>query len=436
MPERAGDVVHRKVLVAACDGQDSKVLVERVQVAGYRAVVCTVPEQVLQAAASSRPDLILIEFPTDDLRRCHALEALGEDGRTKSIPVLVLRRNGDELADAAADQPGHDCMCWPVGSRELHSRMRAMLRIAYGDEPGTTTAERDGLTRVYNRAYFEERLDKEVERARRYGRVVSCVTFDVDSLGSINARFGHQVGDAVLRGLADILLSETRQPDIVTRYGGGEFAIILPETDASAAGVMSERIRATFGQRSPVPELPELVATLSSGVAAYPDHARDAATLIRMADSALYEAKQEGRNRTVIAFSDRNGTAWTQLDSGARILLVEGNDYSRNVASVVLRASGYEVIEAGDGATALFLARSTRPDLVIIDVNLNGMSGLEAARRLAHMEETRNIPIVALTAHDMPGDLEELVRAGCRGYITKPIDTNSLASQIQSYLQS
>jgi diguanylate cyclase (GGDEF)-like protein len=433
MPERTGDVVRRKVLIAACDGQDGRTLVDRVQGAGYKAVVCTVPDQVLQTAVSSRPDLIVIEFPCEDLRRCQTLEQLGDDGRTKPIPVLLLRRKGQLPSDGAAC--AFDSMCWPVGASEFGTRVRAMLRIAYGDEPGTTPADRDGLTHVYNRHFFEERLEKEVERARRYGRRVSCATFDVDSLASVNTRFGHEVGDEMLRGLADVLLSETRQSDIVTRYNGGQFAVILPETDARAAGVMSERLRVSFGQRSPVPDLPELVVTMSSGVAAYPDHARDATTLVRMADSALYQAKQDGRNRTVIAFSDRDGSRWSDADTGARILLVEGNDYSRNVASVVLRASGYEVIEASDGPTALYLAKSARPDLVIIDVNLEGMSGLEAAKRLVQMEETRCIPVVALTAHDMPSDLEALVRAGCRGYITKPIDTNSLAAQIQSYLQ-
>jgi diguanylate cyclase (GGDEF)-like protein len=433
MPERTGDVACRKVLVAACDGQDGRTLVDRVQGAGYKTVLCTAPDLVLQTAVSAHPDLIVIEFPTEDLRRCQTLEQLGEDGRTKPIPVLVLRRKGQLLDSAACGTL--DSMCWPVGASEFGTRVRAMLRVAYGEEPGTTPADRDGLTHVYNRRFFEERLDKEVERARRYGRRVSCATFDVDSLSSVNTRFGHEVGDETLRGVADVLLSETRQSDIVTRYGGGQFAVILPETDARAAGVMSERLRVSFGQRSPVPDFPELVATLSSGVATYPDHARDATTLVRMADSALYQAKQAGRNRTVVAFSDRDGARWGDADAGARILLVEGNDYSRNVASVVLRANGYEVIEASDGPTALFLAKSARPDLVIIDLSLDGMSGLEAAKRLVQMEETRSIPVVALTAHDMPSDLEALVRAGCRGYITKPIDTNSLAAQIQSYLQ-
>ncbi len=432
MPERTGDLVRRKVLVAACDGQDGRILVDRVQGAGYKAVVCTAPEQVLQTAVSAHPDLIVIEFPSEDLRRCQTLEQLGEDGRTKPIPVLLLRRKGQVAGTAEC---ALDSMCWPSGASEFGTRVRAMLRVAYGDEPGTTPADRDGLTHVYNRRFFEERLEKEVERARRYGRKVSCATFDVDSLGSVNTRFGHETGDELLRGLADVLLSETRQSDIVSRYGGGQFAVILPETDSRAAGVMSERLRVSFGQRSPVSDLPELVATMSSGVATYPDHARDATTLVRMADSALYQAKQAGRNRTVIAFSDREGSRWGEAESGARILLVEGNDYSRNVASVVLRANGYEVIEASDGPTALFLAKSARPDLVIIDVSLEGMSGLEAAKRLVQMEETRSIPVVALTARDLPSDLEALVRAGCRGYITKPIDTNSLAAQIQSYLQ-
>ena len=121
--------------------------------------------------------------------------------------------------------------------------------------------------------------------------------------------------------------------------------------------------------------------------------------------------------------------------SGPTILLVEDNDYNRSVASLVLRASGYEVLEADDGATALSLARSERPDLVIVDIQLTGSSGLDATRQLVEMVEMKDTPIVALTTRDMPTDLETLVKAGCRGYIVKPIDTNSLASQIQTYLK-
>ncbi len=80
------------------------------------------------------------------------------------------------------------------------------------------------------------------------------------------------------------------------------------------------------------------------------------------------------------------------------------------------------------------LAKTTHPDLVIIDLQLAGMNGLEATRRIIQMDEMKDVPVVALTPGDVPGNIEALARVGCRGYITKPIDTNMLASQIQLYL--
>ena len=323
-------------------------------------------------------------------------------------------------------------MTSPPGERDLLLKVKAMLRVAYAESIATTPRERDDLTKLYNRRYFDERLDKEIERARRYGRKLTCVMLDVDGLQKVNERHGHQAGDGVLRALGDILLSCTRCSDIIARYGGEEFALLLPETAGNDAGVLAERLRQAFAERG----LGELNATVSCGVATYPDHARDAATLVRMADSAVFRAKGDGGNRTVVAFSDEDDTARPEAASGPTILLVEDNDYNRSVASLVLRASGYEVLEAEDGATALSLAKSERPDIVIVDMQLNGSGGLDATRKLVGMDEMKDTPVVALTARDMPADLEALVKAGCRGYIVKPIDTNSLASQVQSYLKS
>jgi diguanylate cyclase (GGDEF)-like protein len=309
-----------------------------------------------------------------------------------------------------------------------------MLRVASDDSQLGGLSERDGLTKLYNRRYLDERIEKELERARRYARCLSCVMVDIDHFQRINAMHGYKAGDEILKALADILLAQSRLPDIVARFGSEEFVLILPETSGAEAAILSERLRTVFEDRIFTTGYENIRATVSCGVATYPDHASDVGTLLRMADSAVYQAKQEGRNRTAVAFANREGGMW---ESGppATILLVEDNDYSRTVASLVLRASGYEVIEASDGATAIDLARTAHPDLVIIDVNLHGMSGLEATRQLVEMEETKDIPVIALTTKDMPGDLEALVKAGCRGYITKPIDTNNLASQIESYLQ-
>ncbi|MBD3348174.1 MAG: response regulator, partial [Candidatus Eisenbacteria bacterium] len=176
-------------------------------------------------------------------------------------------------------------------------------------------------------------------------------------------------------------------------------------------------------------------ATMSCGVASYPDHARDAETLVRMANSAIFQAKSDGGNATFVAFSDSPDKAEAQDQAGPTILIVEDNDYSRSVASLVLRACGYDVVEAEDGDTASSLVRKLRPDLILVDIQLSQGDGLLATRELIGMDENRNVPIVALTARDVPVDLEELVKAGCRGYIVKPIDTNNLEVQIRSYLE-
>jgi diguanylate cyclase (GGDEF)-like protein len=400
-------------------------------------VVYTDVHDIVAVSAAELPDLIVLDLAGGSSSAEGAIAQLGARGGDRNIPVLVLAESTDALpASTYEANLKLDWMELPCEPSRLVARVKAMLRIAHVEGARGVAGNRDGLTRLYNRHQFDERLAKEIERARRYGREVSCILLDVDGLAEVNEKHGHRVGDELIRLLSDIMLSETRASDFIARFGGEEFALILPETPGSEAGLLSERIGRRVGNRAVRCGDAEITVTISCGVATYPDHARDAATLIRMADSAVYQAKGDGRDRTVIAFADvvddERGARGEQL----RILLVEDNEYNRSVASLVLRASGYDVIEACDGQTALSLARSVHPDLVLIDIQIGGMGGLEATRQLVQMDETRNIPVVALTAKDMPSDLEELVEAGCRGYIMKPIDTNSLASQVQAYLES
>jgi diguanylate cyclase (GGDEF)-like protein len=430
MAPRASQPTRKKILIWSGGDKPQARLADWLQAAGYETVVYPDVHDVVAVCAAEAPNLMVVSG-------CESasglLESLDGNPRTNRTPVLLLYDGCDPPPSADTANGWHvDWMAGPPEERGFLLKVKAMLRVAYAESIATTPRERDSLTKLYNRRYFDERLDKEIERARRYGRKLSCVMLDVDGLQKVNELHGHQTGDGVLRALADILLSCTRCSDIIARYGGEEFALLLPETVGSDAGVLAERLRKAFAERG----LGELNTTVSCGVATYPDHARDAATLVRMADSAVFQAKGDGGNRTVVAFSDQGDSSLAPVTAGPTILLVEDNDYNRSMASLVLRASGYEVLEAEDGATALSLAKSERPDLVIVDIQLSGAGGLDATRRLVEMAEMKNTPIVALTARDVPGDLEALVKAGCRGYIVKPIDTNSLASQIQSYLKS
>lgn len=159
-------------------------------------------------------------------------------------------------------------------------------------------AETDPLTGLLNRRALGERLEREVERARRDGTSLTCAMIDLDHFKAANDKFGHQAGDRVLIQFAELLRREQRSVDVVARYGGEEFIVLLPETGSAGARLFAERVlrrvhNAAFGEaETPIP------ITVSLGLATFPDErAPDAEALVQLADGNLGRAKADGRNR-------------------------------------------------------------------------------------------------------------------------------------------
>ena len=158
---------------------------------------------------------------------------------------------------------------------------------------------RDGLTGLYNHAYFKTHLGEELARAARFDRPLSIILFDLDHFKSCNDTYGHRVGDQLLEELADLLRTNLRAVDVPARYGGEEFVILLPETGSRLAMEVAERLRRIVEGHRFLPDHPSgpLAITLSGGVASF-DQARSTPDLLLdVADRALYKAKAEGRSR-------------------------------------------------------------------------------------------------------------------------------------------
>lgn len=170
-------------------------------------------------------------------------------------------------------------------------------------------ARRDGLTGLYNHSYFRDRLAQEFRRSVRYNHPLSLIMLDIDNFKQINDRCGHPAGDEVLRRLAQILRANVRQQvDIVCRYGGEEFAILLPSTDRSGAALQAERIRAAVEHNflgNPAVGTDETL-TISAGVAEH-EGVRSPDELVDCADAALLRAKREGKNRVACHEAGRTG---------------------------------------------------------------------------------------------------------------------------------
>ena len=164
---------------------------------------------------------------------------------------------------------------------------------------------RDSLTGLYNRKYLMETLDKEVSRSQRHSHSFSLLVIDIDHFKKYNDTYGHLAGDEVLRRLAAVFTESIRSSDYAARYGGEEFIIILPETGAGQGVEAVERIRHKMAEERFGGEDESIKVTISVGVASYPENGEDAETVIRNADAALYEAKELGRNRVVLATTDK-----------------------------------------------------------------------------------------------------------------------------------
>ena len=158
----------------------------------------------------------------------------------------------------------------------------------------------DSLTNVFNRRYYLERFKEELERSIKFNYVFSCLMVDIDYFKSFNDRYGHIVGDAILRELSKAIQENIRQIDLLGRYGGEEFSIVLSETDKDAASFAAERIRRAIEDKHIKVYDEELKITVSIGVSTYPHDGKNIESLIDKADSALYLAKFTGRNKVCL----------------------------------------------------------------------------------------------------------------------------------------
>ncbi len=182
-----------------------------------------------------------------------------------------------------------------------------IVEIAFFEQT-VRSALTDGLTGLYNKRHFNDNLEKEIERCRRYKSASSVIFYDLDNFKEYNDHHGHIAGDLALQQISGIFSSSCRMSDTIARYGGEEFAILLPETDKKSAGILAERIRKRI-EKHPFEGLEGSTSegnlTISGGVACYPGDGDNWEELIKNADEALYRAKNFTKNRICLFYSER-----------------------------------------------------------------------------------------------------------------------------------
>jgi diguanylate cyclase (GGDEF)-like protein len=219
--------------------------------------------------------------------------------------ALVLYAHGTfDLADPALDRHGYGTFDWATQvSRGVLLAVAALLAaaIVLRSQRLRRQSRSDRLTGLPNRSYFDERVQAELSRARRYGEPVALAMIDIDHFKRYNDTWGHAAGDVALRMVSKAILAATRQSDLVVRYGGEEFVALFPGMDSQAAQERVEEIRRSVAELPlPIPRRPEVArVTISAGIAAYAFDGTQAEDLLDRADARLFQAKEAGRNRVV-----------------------------------------------------------------------------------------------------------------------------------------
>ncbi|MCC6676470.1 MAG: diguanylate cyclase [Phycisphaerales bacterium] len=258
-------------------------------------------------ARARLPAIILLDLDMPDVDGFEVLRALKDDQRTLEIPVIVLSglQNAQDKV-TAFDLGAVDYITKPFDLMELRCRVRAALRLHHLVQMLAQRAQIDGLTGLWNRAYFDSRWKEEFSRAVRYDRPVSLSLLDIDHFKSVNDTYGHPAGDAVLQAFCKVLLRESRHTDIACRYGGEEFALIMPDTAPADAAGVCDRIRAAVAALV-WSRHPDRAVTVSAGVAGgVPVDGFTPVQWIEAADEQLYSAKHGGRNRVMVRDTGAN----------------------------------------------------------------------------------------------------------------------------------
>lgn len=427
-------------LLGMSEGQNVVVLSAQNEVAMSFLVKCQ-QEMVARYAALSGKKTDSIEWRVQIEGIPTSPTGPAAPGRLMTIPLLVHNEVHGILLLGTAEATKIASIDIPFVyhiANVLSSVLAAVTRIRQ-------MAARDSLTGLFNREYFDEQAERAWQLARRYNRQMAIAIMDVDFFKAINDTHGHLVGDQVLREFSEVVLKAARGSDVVARYGGDEFVVMLPQADLASGLTLVNRIRSMVESKVFCPEKIGIKLTTSIGLAtsAGMSPSASAGDILNLADRGLYLAKREGRNRVCLGSNDQMQVVIPmevieQELSGdlrpPRMLLVDDDASVLKALSAILADHGYVVETSLDPKNALLKVQGEPGayHVAIIDLNMPEVGGLEL---LAALREADGflMPVV-MTGYATKENAVQSLRRGAFEFIEKPVGADELLATIEKAL--
>jgi two-component system cell cycle response regulator len=285
-------------------------------------------------------------------------------------------------------------------------------------------ARQDPLTGLPNRAAFREACERARSLARRKREPLSLAILDLDRFKSVNDKYGHPVGDEVLRGVASVLTRALRGSDMVARWGGEEFVALLPNTGQKGAVQSLERALDDLRrERFTGKDGAAFSVTFSAGVVPYPDNVT-LEEAVSAADRLLYLAKVAGRNRVFGAEVDPS-------PPGRNVLFVSDDFTQAATARDFLEKAGFEVCFVPNDAATLLAAVDAATAVIVLDVGIPALDGKGLLRQLEPIASAQSIPIIMLAESGAEQDIVRSFEFGADDYVVKPFSAAELVARVR-----
>lgn len=413
-----------RILMVDDDNVFRSHLVGRLRSNGYEvdgAENVEMAKKILHEKSFDLITLDLLMHPDSGYEMFHFLK---DDPTLKWIPLIVLSGR-DDIEDkvrcllTGAD----DYVVKPFQFEELEARIyRLLIRSQILEQ----MAFRDALTGVYNRRYFDQQLEFEIQRVQRNQQNMAIAFIDIDRFKQINDTYGHQMGDLVLQTFGNFLQKKLRSTDLLARYGGEEFIIIFPDTNEKEVVFIVKRILKEL-RREPIiqEEGKEVYLTFSAGVRGWKRNLSPQ-ELIQLADHAVYQAKKMGRNRVVLSSGNVSNMQVQAMAPKKKVLIADDDAMIRSILKSRLNTLPLEIYEAKDGEEALHMLQTEKIDLCILDVVMPKKHGFEVLRWVKSNTSTNQIKIMMLSGQKKEEDVVNGLLLGSDDYMSKPFSLPEL----------
>ncbi|MED0656539.1 diguanylate cyclase [Anoxybacillus ayderensis] len=409
---------------------------EQLEQNGWYVVAIADPVKAVASFYDVRPDCVVIDIHMETKTGFEVLTFLKQKLKQQFVPMIMVSIDDrKETRMKSYEMGADDFIPKPFAIDEFIVRIRRQLqRKQLIDE----LLLLDELTHVYNRKYIKQAYEQLKSDWHRTHEPFCLAVLDIDHFKRVNDQYGHLMGDVVLKKFAQFLKTNVRARDVVIRFGGEEFVVLLPATEATEAFLVFDRLREQFERMTFQCDETTFSCTFSTGIVEVLDPTKPIGHWIELADSALYEAKNTGRNCVVLAKQQEASYRRT-----VKVAIVDDDAIVRAIVTDVVQKMftkekvtlDLRAFKDGEQFIASDWHRGTEPCLVILDGVMPKMDGLEVLQQLRSQKDSSRYKVIMLTARKSENDIARALELGADDYMTKPFKLLELEARIRHMLK-